>query len=49
VTYIVIMTERVNRAIVALLGASLMILTGVLTQDAAIRGEDFNTLGLLVA
>jgi Na+/H+ antiporter NhaD/arsenite permease-like protein len=25
-----------------------MILTGVLTQDAAIRGEDFNTLGLLV-
>ena len=48
VTYIVIMTERVNRAIVALLGASLMILTGVLTQDAAIRGEDFNTLGLLV-
>ena len=48
VTYIVIMTEKVNRAIVALLGASLMIFTGVLTQDAAIRGEDFNTLGLLV-
>jgi Na+/H+ antiporter NhaD/arsenite permease-like protein len=48
VTYLAIMTERINRAIVALLGAGLMILTGVLTQDAAIRGEDFNTLGLLV-
>jgi Na+/H+ antiporter NhaD/arsenite permease-like protein len=47
-TYLAIMTERINRAIVALLGAGLMILTGVLTQDAAIRGEDFNTLGLLV-
>ena len=47
-TYIVIMSERVNRAIVALLGAGLMILSGALTQDAAIRGQDFNTLGLLV-
>ena len=47
-TYIVIMTERVNRAIVALLGAGLMILAGVLTQEAAIRGVDFNTLGPLV-
>ncbi len=46
--YIVIMSERVNRAVVALLGAGLMILSGVLTQEAAIRGEDFNTLGLLV-
>ncbi|MES9846591.1 MAG: ArsB/NhaD family transporter [Candidatus Sedimenticola sp. 6PFRAG5] len=46
-TYLVIVTERVNRAIVALLGGSLMILTGVLNQYAALRGEDFNTLGLL--
>ena len=48
VTYAVIMSERVNRAIIALLGAGLMILTGVLTQEAAIRGVDFNTLGLLI-
>ena len=48
VTYGVIMTERVNRAIVALVGAGLMILTGVLTQEQAIAGEDFNTLALLI-
>lgn len=46
-TYLVIMTEKVNRAIVALLGAGLMIISGVLTQEAAVRGVDFNTLGLL--
>ncbi len=47
-TYAVVVSERVNRAIVALLGAGLMILSGVLTQQAAVRGVDFNTLGLLV-
>ncbi|MEW6312434.1 MAG: ArsB/NhaD family transporter [Pseudomonadota bacterium] len=47
-TYAMIVTERVNRAIVALLGGALMILTGVLTQEAALRGVDFNTLGLLI-
>jgi Na+/H+ antiporter NhaD/arsenite permease-like protein len=47
-TYGAIMTERVNRAIVALLGAGLMILTGVLNQEQAIEGEDFNTLALLI-
>src|SRR5918912_1774620 len=47
VTYAIIITEKVNRSIVALLGAGLMILVGVLTQDEAIRGIDFNTIGLL--
>lgn len=47
VTYAVVMTERVNRAIVALLAAGLMIVTGILSQQAAIEGVDFNTLGLL--
>ena len=46
-TYAVIVTEKVNRAIVALIGAGLMITLGVLTQKAAVRGIDFNTLGLL--
>ncbi|MBF0334188.1 MAG: ArsB/NhaD family transporter [Alphaproteobacteria bacterium] len=46
-TYAVIMTEKVNRAIVALLGAGIMILTGVLNQAAAVRGVDFNTIALL--
>jgi Na+/H+ antiporter NhaD/arsenite permease-like protein len=45
--YLVIMSDRVNRAVVALLGAGLMIVTGVLSQDEAIRGVDFNTIGLL--
>jgi Na+/H+ antiporter NhaD/arsenite permease-like protein len=46
-TYATIMTERLNRAIVALLGAILMIATGILSQARAIAGIDFNTLGLL--
>jgi Na+/H+ antiporter NhaD/arsenite permease-like protein len=47
-TYAAIMSERVNRAIVALIGAAVMILTGVIDQKQAIAGEDFNTLALLV-
>ncbi|MBK8508528.1 MAG: ArsB/NhaD family transporter [Candidatus Competibacteraceae bacterium] len=47
-TYVVIMTERINRAIIALLAAGLMIFGGVLNQEAAIRGIDFNTIGLLI-
>ena len=46
-TYVLIVTERLNRAIVSLSAACLMILGGVLTQQAAFEGVDFNTLGLL--
>jgi Na+/H+ antiporter NhaD/arsenite permease-like protein len=46
-TYAVIVTEMVNRAIVAGLGASLMVTLGVLNQQTAVSGIDFNTLGLL--
>ena len=46
-TYLVVISEKVNRAIIALLGAALMIMLGVLNQDAAIAGVDFNTIGLL--
>jgi Na+/H+ antiporter NhaD/arsenite permease-like protein len=46
-SYLVIITERLNRSITALLGASAMVVTGVLTQEEAIRGIDFNTIGLL--
>src|SRR5436190_24222957 len=48
VTYLVIMSDRLNRAIVALLGAGLLILTGVLEQKEAVAAVDFNTLGLLL-
>jgi Na+/H+ antiporter NhaD/arsenite permease-like protein len=47
-TYAVIVSEKVNRAIVSLLGAGLMIMLGVLNQETAISGIDFNTLGLLI-
>jgi Na+/H+ antiporter NhaD/arsenite permease-like protein len=47
ITYAVIISEKVNRAIVALVGACLMIASGVLTQEEAIKGIDFNTIGLL--
>ncbi|MGB5438139.1 MAG: SLC13 family permease, partial [Gammaproteobacteria bacterium] len=48
VTYAVIVSEKVNRAIVSLLGAGLMIMLGVINQETAISGIDFNTLGLLI-
>jgi Na+/H+ antiporter NhaD/arsenite permease-like protein len=47
ITYAVIMSEQVNRAIVALAGAGVMIVIGVLEQEEAIKGVDWNTLGLL--
>ena len=47
ITYAVIMSEKVNRAIVALVGSGLMIVVGVLDQDEAIKGIDWNTIGLL--
>jgi len=46
-SYLLIMSDRINRAIVSLSAAGLNILGGVLTQDAAIDGIDFNTIGLL--
>lgn len=48
VTYGVIISERLNRSIIALLGAMLMIMFGLLTQEQAVAGVDFNTIGLLV-
>jgi Na+/H+ antiporter NhaD/arsenite permease-like protein len=47
VTYAVIMSEKVNRAVVALVGAGVMVIVGVLEQEEAIKGVDWNTLGLL--
>ena len=46
-TYAAIMSEKLNRAIVALLGAGLMITLGLLNQEQAVEGIDFNTLALL--
>lgn len=46
-TYVLVMTEWINRAVIALLGAGVLIMGGILSQDEAIRAVDFNTLGLL--
>ena len=48
VSYIILFTEKLNRAVVALLGASVMIFSGILSQETAIAGIDFNTLALLI-
>jgi Na+/H+ antiporter NhaD/arsenite permease-like protein len=47
VTYAVIIWDKLNRAIVALLGASLMVFIGALDQNEALKGIDWNTIGLL--
>ncbi|MGE0108906.1 MAG: ArsB/NhaD family transporter [Bdellovibrionales bacterium] len=46
--YVFIISEKINRAVVALLGAALMIFLGVLNQKLAIQGVDFNTIALLI-
>lgn len=48
VTYAIIISEKIHRTVIALAGAALMILLGVLNQKRAIEGVDFNTLGLLI-
>lgn len=48
VSYIILFTEKLNRAVVALLGATVMIFAGILTQETALKGIDFNTLALLI-
>ena len=48
ITYVILFSEMVNRAIVAMLGACIMIICGILTQSTAISGIDFNTIFLLI-
>ena len=48
VVYFFIISEIVHRTIIALLGAAVMIMSGILTQSKAISYVDFNTIGLLV-
>ncbi len=47
-TYAIIISEKIHRTVVALAGAVLMVLLGILNQEAALHGVDFNTLGLLI-
>jgi Na+/H+ antiporter NhaD/arsenite permease-like protein len=47
ITYAVIIWDKLNRAIAALLGASVMVVIGALDQNEALKGIDWNTIGLL--
>lgn len=46
--YAVLFTEKLNRAVTVLLGSSVLIISGILTQEAALEGIDFNTISLLI-
>lgn len=46
--YALLIWDKLNRAVVALLGATALIVFGVISQEAAIEGIDFNTIGLLI-
>ncbi len=48
VSYVLLFSEKVNRAVVALFGAMLMIVCGVISQNQAFQAIDFNTISLLV-
>lgn len=48
IIYLILFSEKMNRAVIALIGASFMIFTGVLSQAQAFQGIDFNTLTLLI-
>ncbi|WP_116133536.1 SLC13 family permease [Tropicimonas sp. IMCC34043] len=48
IVYALLMTEKLNRAILAMLGAALMVLFGIINQEQAVRGVDANTLALLI-
>jgi Na+/H+ antiporter NhaD/arsenite permease-like protein len=47
--YAVIIWDKLDRAVVALTGAMLMVLLRVLKQEEAFAAIDYNTIGLLVA
>ncbi|WP_435922387.1 SLC13 family permease [Paenibacillus sp. DYY-L-2] len=47
-TYALIITEKIHRTLLAMAGAVLMIVLGIIDQETAIHHIDFNTLGLLV-
>lgn len=46
--YAVIIAEKMNQAVVAIIASSLAVILGLLTQEQAIDAIDFNTLFLLI-
>lgn len=47
-TYALIISEKLHRTVVALMGAMLVLFLGILDQELAIEAIDFNTIGLLI-
>lgn len=47
-TYALIISEKIHRTLLAMVGAVLMIVLGIIDQESAIHHIDFNTLGLLI-
>ncbi len=47
-TYAVIVSEKVHRTVAALVGAVLVILSGITNLEKSVGAIDFNTIGLLV-
>ncbi|WP_256758069.1 ArsB/NhaD family transporter [Cohnella sp. WQ 127256] len=48
VIYALIVTEKIHRTIVAMIGGILMVVFGIVDQETALHHIDFNTLGLLI-
>ncbi|MDC2865148.1 ArsB/NhaD family transporter [Bacillus sp. BP-3] len=48
ITYAGIISEKLHRTLIAMLGGILMVVFGVIDQKTAIHHIDFNTIGLLV-
>ncbi|MDO3679289.1 ArsB/NhaD family transporter [Paenibacillus ehimensis] len=48
VAYGFIVSEKIHRTIIAMIGGILMVVLGVVSQETALHHIDFNTLGLLV-
>lgn len=47
-TYAVIVSEKIHRAVAAFIGAAVLVITGILTPELAVHYVDWNTIGLLV-
>ncbi len=48
ICYLLLFTEKMNRAVVTIMIAGLMVMLGVISQKSAIKAIDFNTISLLI-
>lgn len=48
ITYAIIVSEKIHRAVIALVGAALIAVFKILEPEEAVHAIDFNTIGLLV-